>query len=76
MAKKFEMTKVENNDTGTKIKKGIVGTFLNVVDFLFELYLPSGVDVLFFFEGKKSVQCGHYGTASGAYSCELCSYFD
>ncbi|MGN0432475.1 MAG: carbohydrate ABC transporter permease [Lachnospiraceae bacterium] len=37
MAKKFEMTKVEKNDIGTKIKKGVLGTFLNVMLWIFSL---------------------------------------
>lgn len=37
MAKKFEMTKVEDHSTGTKVKKGILGTFLNLMLILFSL---------------------------------------
>lgn len=37
MAKKFEMTKVEDHSTGTKIKKGILGTFLNLMLIIFSL---------------------------------------
>ena len=36
-AKKFEMTKVEKNDLATKIKKGVLGTFLNVMLWIFSL---------------------------------------
>lgn len=35
MAKKFEMTKVERNDMPTRIKKGILGVFLNAVLLIF-----------------------------------------
>ena len=35
MAKKFEMTKVEKNDVPTKIKKGVLGVFLNAVLLIF-----------------------------------------
>lgn len=37
MAKKFEMTKVEDNSTATKVKKGILGTFLNLMLIIFSL---------------------------------------
>lgn len=37
MAKKFEMTKVEDRSTGTKVKKGILGTFLNLMLIIFSL---------------------------------------
>lgn len=37
MAKKFEMTKVEDRSTGTKVKKGLLGTFLNLMLILFSL---------------------------------------
>ena len=35
MAKKFEMTKVENNDASTRVKKGILGFFLNAILIIF-----------------------------------------
>lgn len=35
MAKKFEMTKVERNDMPTRIKKGVLGVFLNVILIIF-----------------------------------------
>ena len=35
MAKKFEMTKVEKNDVPTKIKKGVLGVFLNAILIIF-----------------------------------------
>lgn len=34
---KFEMTKVEKNDTGTKVRKGILGVFLNLILLVFSL---------------------------------------
>ncbi len=37
MAKKFEMTKVEDRSTGTKVKKGILGIFLNLMLIIFSL---------------------------------------
>jgi raffinose/stachyose/melibiose transport system permease protein len=37
MAKKFEMTKVEDNSTGSKVKKGILGVVLNVILIIFSL---------------------------------------
>lgn len=37
MAKKFEMTKVEKSDAQTKVKKGILGTILNLILLLFSL---------------------------------------
>lgn len=37
MAKKFEMTKVEDRSAGTKVKKGILGTFLNLMLIIFSL---------------------------------------
>lgn len=37
MAKKFEMTKVEKSDAQTKVKKGILGTFLNLILIVFSL---------------------------------------
>lgn len=35
MAKKFKMTKVEKKDAGTKVKKGVLGFFLNAVLIIF-----------------------------------------
>ncbi len=35
MAKKFEMTKVEKNDALTKVKKGVLGVFLNAILIIF-----------------------------------------
>lgn len=35
MAKKYEMTKVEKKDAGTKVKKGVLGFFLNAVLIIF-----------------------------------------
>ena len=35
MAKKFEMTKVERNDMPTRIKKGVLGVFLNAILIIF-----------------------------------------
>lgn len=37
MAKKFEMTKVEDRSTGAKVKKGVLGVFLNLMLILFSL---------------------------------------
>ena len=37
MAKEFEMTKVEKKDAATKVKKGVLGFFLNAILWIFSL---------------------------------------